>query len=277
MIESQRLQQVPSEHATRVPLEENLKREIFRRMIALASAAHELTTPLSIMAGYTDLLLSQKIGSLNEDQLSVLGEMQQSGNRLQRFIHDFLTFSALESGKFKITLEPGEVNQCVAEVIGHWSKRFEQRGVTCSFEPDQAIRETRFDGLKLQHAISNLLDNALKFTPSGGKVVVRTMPHLWERRSQRQGVPHERERRKSSRAHNCIRIAVSDNGIGIAPENHQEIFEDFLRLDQTSKSQGMGLGLGITRRLVEAHGGKIWVESHLGQGSTFSFLIPDRD
>lgn len=263
--------------ATRLEIEDSLKQDIFRRTIALASAAHELKTPLSVMTGYTDLLLGQLLGPLNEQQRKVLEEMKQSGLRLQRFVQDFLAFSALESGKIRISKEVGDVNECIAEVLEHWSSRFEQKKLRWEFRPDTSLQPILFDQLKLQHVISNLVDNAVKFTPAGGKVRVSTIAYLWERRSFRQTMPPDTERRSSSEHQsNAIRISVSDSGPGIPPEYHQEIFNEFLRLQQTSDSHGMGLGLAIARRLIEAHAGKIWVESEPGNGSTFSLLLPMR-
>lgn len=263
--------------ATRLEIEDSLKQDIFRRTIALASAAHELKTPLSVMTGYTDLLLGQLLGPLNEQQRKVLEEMKQSGLRLQRFVQDFLAFSALESGKIRIGKELGDVNECIAEVLEHWSSRFEQKRLRWEFRPDSSLKPILFDQLKLQHVISNLIDNAVKFTPVGGNVCVSTSAYLWERRTFRQNLPIANERRASGNSQsNAVRISISDNGPGIPAEYHQEIFNEFLRLQQTSDSHGMGLGLAIARRLIEAHAGKIWVESEPGNGSTFSLLLPMR-
>jgi signal transduction histidine kinase len=206
-----------------------------------------------------------------------LEEMKQSGLRLQRFVQDFLAFSALESGKIRISKELGDVNECIAEVLEHWSSRFEQKRLRWEFRPDTSLQPILFDQLKLQHVISNLIDNAVKFTPAGGNVRVSTVAYLWERRSFRQTIPLGSERRSSpEHQSNAIRISVSDSGPGIPPEYHQEIFNEFLRLQQTSDSHGMGLGLAIARRLIEAHAGKIWVESEAGNGSSFSLLLPMR-
>jgi signal transduction histidine kinase len=134
-----------------------------------------------------------------------------------------------------------------------------------------------FDWLKVQHIISNLLENALKFTPAGGRVTVSTRRHSWERRNVRLRADVDRERRNSNGEYSgCsgVRIDVSDNGPGIPAEFHLEIFNEFLQVRQSEPSQGMGLGLAIARRLVEAHGGKIWVESKLGHGSRFSVALP---
>jgi two-component system sensor histidine kinase/response regulator len=256
-------------------LDEWLKREVFRRTLALASAAHELKTPLSVMNGYTDLLLGERLGPLNQAQKTVLMEMQQNAARLQKFIHTFLTFSALESGKLEMSLELGDINDCIAEIMEDWAIMFEQRGTTCEFLPCCTLPLLDFDPLKVQHIVSNLLENALKFTPAGGRVTVKTEAHLWERRSLRQNAGFPYERRKTGRTckYNSIRVSVADNGPGIPPEYHLEIFNEFLRV-QPEQASGMGLGLAIARRLVEAHGGKIWVESKVRHGSTFSFLLP---
>jgi signal transduction histidine kinase len=256
-------------------LDDWLKRELFRRTLALASAAHELKTPLAVMSGYTDLLLGESLGKLSEAQRTVLAEMQQNAARLQKFIHTFLTFSALESGKLQVSKEMGDVNECVSDVLATWAGRMDQHGMVCRIEADQSIPLCAFDNLKIQHVISNLLENALKFTPAGGCIVVKTETYLWERRSpvQDAGFPHDRRKRGSGCRFNCIKISVADTGPGIPPEYHFEIFNEFLRV-QPEKSDGMGLGLAIARRLVEAHGGKIWVESEVGRGSTFSLLLP---
>jgi signal transduction histidine kinase len=125
--------------------------------------------------------------------------------------------------------------------------------------------------------LSNLLENASKFTPSGGTVWLHAEPHMWERRSNYVPVlPHERRRQKSE-VPNSVKVSVSDTGPGIAPEFHQEIFDDFVRVPHAGSSgDGVGLGLAIARRLVHAFGGKVWVESEQGAGSKFCFLLPMR-
>lgn len=250
--------------------------DLFHRNFVLTAAAHELKTPLAVVAGYTDFLLAEHPGPLTEQQKSVLMQMQQSTSRMQKFIHDFLSFTALESGRFQITRQAGNVNECIAEAIAHWDAPFAERRTTCEFYPDLSLRPISFDSLKLQHIISNLLENALKFTFPGGKVTVSTQRYVWERRSVRQNAVFHHERRSSCgpARYNCVRIDVVDNGPGIPAEYHQEIFEEFLRVHQNAATQGMGLGLAIARRLTEAHGGKIWVESKVGHGSRFSVLLP---
>lgn len=228
------------------------------------------------MSGYTDLLLGERLGPLTEAQRTVLAEMQQNAARLQKFIHTFLNFSAIEAGKFELSRETGDINDCVAEVLALWSMPFTQKKMMRQFVPDRSLPPISFDAMKVQHILSNLLDNALKFTPAGGRVIVKTEPDLWERRNPRHApasFPHERRNSRRECKYNSVRISVSDNGPGIPPEYHLEIFNEFLRV-QPEQSNGMGLGLAIARKLVEAHGGKIWVESEVGRGSNFSLLLP---
>ena len=253
---------------------EKLQEESRRRTTALAHAAHELKTPLAIMAGYLDLLLSDKVGQLSDRHRQNLEDMRANGTRLQLFIHDFLTYSALETGNVSMRFEMADLNACLQEVCSFWLHRFHQQGVALYFLANEKLRAFPFDNFKVQHIVSNLLDNALKFTPSGGTVWLNAEPHVWERRAART-VRVAGDRRKQSVAlPNSVRISVSDTGVGIAPEFQQEIFEDFTKATQDKNSQGMGLGLSIARRLVQAHGGRIWMESQPGSGTKFSFLIP---
>ena len=242
----------------------------------LAAAAHEMKTPLAVIAGYTDFLLGSHAGPLNDMQRTVLVEMQQSALRLQQFIQNFLNLSLLESGKFELKREVGDLNQCLAEMIAPFANLYAERGTALEFIPDPTLPEIDFDCLKVQHVVSNLLENALKFTPTGGHVRVTTRTYLWERRALRSTLSFPNDKRKSgtNAPFTCVRIDVSDSGPGIPPEYHQEIFDEFLQVQQDPESRGIGLGLAIARRLTEAHGGKIWVESKLGEGSTFSVLLP---
>ena len=253
---------------------EKLQGESRRRTTALAHAAHELKTPLAIMAGYLDLLLSNKLGSLSDRQRQVLEDIRANGTRLQQFIHDFLTYSALETGNVSMRFEMADLNACLQEVCSFWLHRFHQQGVALYFLANEKLKPFPFDNFKVQHIVSNLLDNALKFTPSGGTVWLNAEPHTWERRARKsEGIAGDR-RKQAVAVANSVRVSVSDTGVGIAPEFQQEIFEDFTKASQDKNSQGMGLGLSIARRLVQAHGGRIWMESQPGSGTKFSFLIP---
>jgi len=246
-----------------------------RRDEALASAAHELKTPLGIIAGYIDLLLSGRPGSVNKQQRQILEESRQSCTRLQRFVQSFLTFSALETGNTHMHFESGDLNQCLREIYDYWLPQLAAKPLSFYFLPGDRLSQFEFDYDKVQHIVSNLLDNALKFTPAGGTVSLTTEPHVWERRShQKPGI--EQERRKGAGLPvNSARVTVADSGPGVDPEYQQEIFDDFVQLPHEG-SKGTGLGLAIARRLVQAHRGKIWVDSVPGSGAKFSFLLPFR-
>ncbi len=249
-------------------------RERFQRTTnALASAAHDLKTPLSILNGYVELLQNEKLGSLNERQREVLRDMQASGKRLQQFIQDFLTYSALETGGLRMQFDAGNINDCLSEVCRMWSNRFQEKGLALYFLANDKLPIFPYDSPKLERIISNLLENSFKFTPAGGTVWLHAEPHMWERRAAAQ--PSTAERRRQNVTHpNSVKVSVSDTGPGIPAEFHLEVFDDFFRLPGTASQEGMGLGLAIARRLVQGMAGKIWVESDPGAGCKFSFLIP---
>ena len=263
------------------PLPEMVARELeqlrdrFRKTTnALASAAHDLKTPLAILNGYIELLQSQKLGPLNDRQREVMGDMYSSGQRLQHFIQDFLTFSVLETGELRMQFVEGDMNACLSEVCKIWSSRFQERGIALYFLANDKLTPFPFDAPKIQRVISNLLDNASKYTPQGGTVWLHAEPHMWDRRSASKPSVNGERRRQALNAPNAVRVSVSDTGPGIRPEFQLEIFDDFFRLPGSESAEGMGLGLAIARRLLQGMGGKIWVESELGAGSKFSFLIP---
>jgi signal transduction histidine kinase len=252
-----------------------LRERFLRTTNALASATHDLKTPLAILNGYMELLASEKLGSLNERQREVLRDMHSSGQRLQQFIQDFLSFSVLETGELKMQYETGDMNACLSEVCRLWSHRFQERGLALYFLANDKLAHFAFDSAKVQRVISNLLENASKFTVAGGTVWLHAEPYMWERRSTvKPGISSDR-RRQNDPLPNSVKVSVSDTGPGIPAEYHIEVFDDFFRLPQTeNQSDGMGLGLAIARRLVSNMGGKIWVESEPGAGCKFSFIIP---
>src|SRR5215813_7428941 len=262
-----------------------LQERFARTTNALASAAHDLKTPLAIMNGYVELLQSEKLGGLNDRQREVLKDMHASGQRLQQFIQDFLSFSVLEIGEMRMQYEIGDMNATLSEVCRLWSSRVQERGVALYFLANDKLTDFHFDLPKVQRVISNLLENASKFTPVGGTVWLHAEPYMWERRSADSSSPSGdrrvaektsgERRRQQVPLPNSVKVSVSDTGPGIPPEYHIEVFDDFFRLPSGEKqTEGMGLGLAIARRLVNGMGGKIWVESEPGAGCKFSFIIP---
>jgi signal transduction histidine kinase len=242
-----------------------------QKTVFLASAAHELKTPLAVIKGYYDLLLTGSLGRLSEKQRDILEESKESCERLVRLVSMFLNYSALESGKLVLQLRENDMRDCLDELAKRWLEAFQRKGVRLESTFDPSIPNFRFDYQKVQQAAANLLDNALKHTPGGGSVTLRALPHFWERRVAEASPAQERRRFRLPRP-NSVEISVTDTGPGIAPEHHQEIFEDFVRVDRNTT--GMGLGLAIAKRLVQAHRGKIWVESDAAAGSKFTFLLP---
>ncbi len=242
-----------------------------QKTVFLASAAHELKTPLAVIKGYYDLLLAGSLGRLTDKQRDILEESKDSCERLVRLVSMFLNYSALESGKLVLQLRENDLRDCLDEMAKRWSEAFQRKGVKLETHLDPSIATFRFDYQKVQQAAANLLDNALKHTPSGGNVILRAAPHFWERRVAAMAPVEERRRFRLPRP-NSVEVSVTDSGPGIAAEHHQEIFEDFVRVDRNTS--GMGLGLAIAKRLIQAHRGKVWVESESRSGSRFTFLLP---
>ncbi len=216
-------------------------------------------------------LLQGSLGRLTDKQRDILEESKESCERLVRLVSMFLNYSALESGKLVLQLRENDLRDCLDELSKRWFEAFQRKGVRLEAKIDPSIPTFRFDYQKVQQVAANLLDNSLKHSPSGGTVVLRAAPHFWERRVATMAPLQERRRFRLPRP-NSVEVSVKDSGTGISAEHHQEIFEDFVRVDRNTS--GMGLGLAIAKRLIQAHRGKIWVESDPNGGSRFTFLLP---
>ena len=242
----------------------------------LVSAAHEFKTPLVIMLGYVDLLLSGDLGRLSDKQRNVVTEIQESTQRLQRVVQNLLLLSELKGDEDKraeaAREEATDVNESMKEIFTFWVPAAKLKSIVYEFHPAPGAPRVRIEPLKLQHIVSNLIENALHYTPNGGRVALRVTECFWDRRRQKTESLFGLERKENRKIRNAVCLDVSDTGPGIAPEHHQDIFKEFVQLPGAS-SRGTGLGLAIARRLVEAHRGVIWVESELGKGSEFSVLL----
>jgi signal transduction histidine kinase len=239
------------------------------------SAAHELKTPLAVMLGYADLLRSGRLGGLNDRQQEALGELYQSGERLQRLTQDLLLLYQLRAAPAALPrreIEIAPVNPHVQEIFEFWALLARQRSIAYRFQPGPGAPRARVDPSKMQHIVSNLIENALKYSPVGGRIGVNVASCFWERRRAQTAVLFNLERKTSRKMSNAVRIDVTDTGPGIPSDHHEDIFRDFVQVPGTS-SQGTGLGLAIARRLTEACGGALWVESEPGRGSRFSLLL----
>ena len=252
-------------------------RDRFRKTTnALASAAHDLKTPLAILNGYIDLLQSQKLGPLNDRQREVMADMFSSGQRLQQFIQDFLTFSVLEIGELRMQYIEGDMNACLSEVCRLWSGRFQERGLALYFLANDKLTPFPFDGPKIQRVISNLLENASKYTPQGGTVWLHAEPHMWERR----GVSKSGCQRRPPPAIDATCRTPSKSALPIPARESGRSFtwkssmiSSACRAANRPRAWASGLAIS-RRRLLQGMGGKIWVESEPGAGCKFSFLIP---
>src|SRR5256886_4940164 len=220
-----------------------------QKTVFLASAAHELKTPLAVIKGYYDLLLTGSLGRLSEKQRDILEESKESCERLVRLVSMFLNYSALESGKLVLQLRENDLRDCLDEMAKRWSEAFQRKGVRLDVNLDPSIPSFRFDYQKVQQAAANLLDNSLKHTPSGGTVTLVAKPHFWERRVAEVAAPNQERRRFRVPRPNSVEVSGSGSGSRIAPEHHQGIFEDFLRVDRNTS--GIGLGLAIAKKLVQ--------------------------
>jgi two-component system, NtrC family, sensor kinase len=218
----------------------------------LANMSHELRTPLNAIIGFSDVLSERLFGEMNEKQAEYVIDISESGRHLLNLINDILDLSKIEAGRMEI--DPTDFN--LAAAIDHTlalvRERAQRRGITLSCMVDPRLTTVHADERKMKQVLLNLLSNALKFTPEGGKIDVRASAH-----------------------DDRTEIAVIDTGVGIAPEDQEAVFEEFRQVGATAKKiEGTGLGLAISRRFIELHGGRIWVTSKLGAGSTFSFTLP---
>lgn len=246
----------------------------------LASMSHELRTPLNAIIGFSDVLKDQYFGGLNQQQLDYVNDIWQSGKHLQALIDDILDFSQLESGGEELEKSPVHVPSLLEQSLAVMRKQVLNHNIHLTLQlPDEyADLEIQADERRLKQVLSNLLSNAVKFTPDGGEISLNASIHKGG------GLPwpasmKAEEERSPAAADGYLMISVTDSGVGISPENQQNIFRTFSQVKGglKDKTPGTGLGLVLAKRLVELHGGRIWVESPgEGQGSRFSFTIPLR-
>jgi len=217
----------------------------------LASMSHELRTPLNAVIGFSEVLLERMFGEVNERQAQYLGHIHESGRHLLALLNDILDLSKIEAGQMSLETGPVDVLTLVESTAGLVRERARQRGLTLATEVPAGLPVVHADELRVRQVVLNLLTNAVKFTPQGGHVSVSV---------DRDGAD--------------LRVSVADDGVGISPADQERIFESFQQGDRMMSAQeGTGLGLTLSRRIVELHGGRLWVESEPGRGSTFRFTL----
>jgi len=216
--------------------------------------SHELRTPLNAIIGFSEVLSEKMFGELNEKQEEYSKDIHASGQHLLSLINDILDLSKIEAGRMELELSDFDLPTALDNALMLVRERAQRRSLALHKDVDAGVGQIQGDERKIRQVVLNLLSNAIKFTPEGGRIEVSAVP--------KDGL---------------VEVSVSDTGIGIAPEDQEKVFEEFRQVGTAEKkAEGTGLGLTLCRKFIELHGGKIWVKSQLGAGSTFTFTIPVR-
>jgi len=220
----------------------------------LANMSHELRTPLNAIIGFSEVLSERMFGEFNEKQEEYSKDIHASGQHLFSLINDILDLSKIEAGRMELELSDFHLPTALDSALTLVRERAGRRGIALNLAVNEGLGQMRADERKVRQVVLNLLSNAIKFTPEGGRIEVSAVP--------KDGL---------------VEVSVRDTGVGIAPEDQEAVFEEFRQVGTADKKvEGTGLGLTLCRKFVELHGGKIWVKSQVGMGSTFMFVIPVR-
>ena len=221
----------------------------------LANMSHELRTPLNAVIGFSEVLQQGMVGELNEKQSEYINYVHTSGSHLLSLINDILDLSKVEAGRMELDVTRFSVAVAIDNALTLVRERATRHGLTLENTLDPAVGEIDADERKFKQILLNLLSNAVKFTPEGGQITVAART-----------------------VNDMVEVSVTDSGIGIAPEDCEAVFEEFRQVGQDAerKAQGTGLGLALTKKFIELHGGRVWLTSTLGKGSTFFFTLPIR-
>ena len=232
---------------------EALKRMNRMKSDFVSNVSHELRTPLTSIKGYASILSEGKLGTMSEDQKQRLLRINEQTNTLTQLVNDLLDISRIESGKVAMEFKLMPAHSLLENPMDLLQPQIREKQITFHLETGERPIEIWVDREKMERVLLNLLGNAVKFTPQGGRVTVQIS-------NRREGVQFD----------------VTDTGIGIDAQDIQHLFEEFFRSENAIRQniKGTGLGLSLAKRIIEAHEGKIWVKSKVGQGSTFSFLLP---
>jgi len=217
----------------------------------LANMSHELRTPLNAVIGFSEVLQDQLFGNLNEKQVEYVADIHSSGRHLLALINDILDLSKIEAGRMELQVSSLALAEVLQNSLALLRERATRQGISMGLEVDANVGVVEADERKLKQVLFNLVSNALKFTSSGGHVDV-----------------------SAHGASDQVVVCVRDNGPGIAVADHERIFEEFQQAGAAHLQEGTGLGLALSRRFVELHGGRLWVESEPGHGSAFTFNLP---
>jgi signal transduction histidine kinase len=218
----------------------------------LANMSHELRTPLNAIIGFSEVLSEKMFGELNEKQEEYSKDIHASGQHLLSLINDILDLSKIEAGRMELELSDFHLPTALDSALTLVRERAGRRSIALHLSVDERLGQIQGDERKVRQVVLNLLSNAIKFTPEGGRIEV-----------------------VAAAKDGAVEVSVRDTGIGIAPEDHEAVFQEFRQVGTADKkAEGTGLGLTLCRKFIELHGGRIWVKSQLGAGSTFTFTIP---
>lgn len=234
----------------------------------LSNTSHELRTPLNAVIGFSEVLQDQLSGSLNPKQLEYISDILENGRYLLNLINTILDLAMVESGRTELLYSRISVSDILKSCLSKHQEAAVRRGIDLSYE-NLVGEEASFDGdvTKIKQIMANIINNAVKFTPPGGSVVVSV---------REVSGPSPAPSHPDARGDRWVEFRVRDTGIGIKVDDFPKLFREFTQLESgyTKLYKGTGLGLALTRKLIEVHGGQIWVESEFGKGSTFAFVLP---
>ena len=219
----------------------------------LANMSHELRTPLNAIIGFSEVLQERLFGELNDKQAEYTDDILTSGRHLLSLINEILDLSKVEAGRMELETATFDLPLAIDNARTFVRERATNHGITLNVKVDEQLGDIVGDERKIKQILLNLLSNAVKFTPEGGRITINARP-----------------------INGAVEISVTDTGIGIAEEDQPKVFEEFRQVgsDNAKKVEGTGLGLTLAKKFVELHGGRIWVESEVGKGSTFVFTLP---
>ena len=239
----------------------------------LARAVHDFRAPLTALSGYCELLIQQRLGMLNVDQIELLGRMQNSLKRISRLADGMFDLSMCAQRKQPLELQISDIESSINQAIHEVAAHANQKELQITVSTEEPSRTLLFDPVQIERVLINLLENACKFTGKGGSIEVSSYPVSWNGGSGRAARKPPTRDNVGPAQLNAYRVDVRDSGIGIASQYLETIFEEYTSYSGGNDRSGGGLGLAICRMIVEAHGGTIWAESN-GLGTQFSFVIP---
>jgi signal transduction histidine kinase len=245
-------------------LREQLRAERAEREELLTVVSHELRTPVTVIGGYNRLLLAEEVGPLTEEQRGFLQESAKSCQRLNAFIGNLLEASRASRGDEVLEVCNASLARSIDDVVKLLRPLLDQRQLRLKVAVAPGADRARFDRLRLEQILTNLLGNAIKFSEPGGAIEIATRECPAPEGAAAAGL-------------RFVEVTVSDDGPGVAPEDRERIFDPYVQAGDESRAGGLGLGLAICKRLVEAHGGTIGVGERPGGGSCFSFTLPGSD